>query len=276
MSTRTVDVEVAFLDRLRKYYVARAGELVGYVQKAALGDTDDAARFGGLLADYNTRKKTVDERRKEDTGTTWSGVVSSLHETIEGMFTDALIQANADKLKDYENMDADGVQVQYTVDAGDEEKQEFVTTATGMRNALRTVAELVKELQDNLVQSIKRGEPVGTAYDAYRSALGVSAVVDAEATAREAAEKRRKVRQYRALVGALGVGMGMLAPLVRGALADVRCGPIRLADPNGAEDPLAEWEVEPLEAAFAQCEALRFSEACLVVRSLLRDKLPSP
>ena len=264
MSTRAVDTEAYFLDQLRKHYVARTGELVEYVEKAALRDTDDAARFGGLLADYNTRKKTVKERPQEDTRTTWSGVVSSLHETVEGMFTDALIAENADKLQDYESMDVDGNQVQYYRDAGDELKQEFRTTLTNMLNELRALAEFVQEMQNNLLGSLMRGQPEGTKYDAYRVALRVPALTNAAAVARDDAEKRRKRRQYRALVGALGVGMGMLTPLVGGAAA-LRCVEIERAEDVVPDDPFANWDVASLHEAFAKCEALRFSEACLIV-----------
>jgi len=68
---------------------------------------------------------------------------------------------------------------------------------------------------------------------------------------------RYQARVRNALVGALGVGMGMLAPL----LGNVRvtCDEVDLEDD---ELPVT------LQAAFGECEAMRLSEACLVVGSV--------
>jgi hypothetical protein len=68
----------------------------------------------------------------------------------------------------------------------------------------------------------------------------------------------------RALVGALGLGMAMLAPL----LQDVRvtCAPIAL-DPRDSECASA---MARLVDAFGRCTAVRLSEACLLVSEHVR------
>ena len=148
-----------------------------------------------------------------------------------------------------------------------EKEAKVLQDVTAMMDRLRALETLVKNTQANLKAELLAGKPEGDEYDAYRTALlGGQATVDAEAAARDAFEKRRKERQYRALVGALGVGMGMLAPLVGGA-ATLRC--VEIARDEVAEDTFADWGVAPLEEAFAKREALRLSEACLIVTGRL-------
>lgn len=76
-------------------------------------------------------------------------------------------------------------------------------------------------------------------------------------------EDDRKERVRNALTGALGVGMGMLAPLL-GNNVSVKCESASL-DSTPAKDV-----VRDLVSAFGKCDAMRLSEACLMVSSVLR------
>lgn len=68
----------------------------------------------------------------------------------------------------------------------------------------------------------------------------------------------------RALVGALGLGMAMLAPLLQGVR--VSCAPV--ASPKG--DRECQTAMSRVADAFRQCEAVRLSEACLLVSQHVR------
>lgn len=68
----------------------------------------------------------------------------------------------------------------------------------------------------------------------------------------------------RALVGALGLGMAMLAPLLQGVR--VSCAPV--AFPKG--DGECQTAMSRVVDAFRQCEAVRLSEACLLVSQHVR------
>jgi len=62
----------------------------------------------------------------------------------------------------------------------------------------------------------------------------------------------------RALVGAMGVGMAMLQPLLQGVR--VACAGVERV----ASDRSCQGAIQGLEAVFAQCAAVRLSEACLL------------
>jgi hypothetical protein len=91
-----------------------------------------------------------------------------------------------------------------------------------------------------------------------RDAATATAVV-----VRPPSEDDRKERVRNALTGALGVGIGMLAPLL-GNQVSVKCESVSL-DSEPAEEMVGE-----LRSAFGKCDAMRLSEACLIVSSALR------
>ena len=68
----------------------------------------------------------------------------------------------------------------------------------------------------------------------------------------------------RALVGALGLGMAMLAPLLQGVR--VSCAPVAFPKGDGEYQTAMSRVVD----AFRQCEAVRLSEACLLVSQHVR------
>ena len=70
----------------------------------------------------------------------------------------------------------------------------------------------------------------------------------------------------RALVGALGLGVAMLAPLLQGVR--ITCAPIAL----GQRDAECTTAVTRLVGAFDRCKAVRLSEACLLVSEHMRSR----
>mgnify|MGYP004239428247 CR=1 FL=1 len=133
-------------------------------------------------------------------------------------------------------------------------RERIAEAREGLAQALADIESTERWLVEQLKSSYARDE----AFDALKRLLGMNVPPRASSVA------TANARQYRALVGALGVGMGMLAPLVSGAVS-LRCGSVTVAR-NAAI--VGDWDVDPsLVEAFAQCAALRFSEACLVVAS---------
>ena len=133
-------------------------------------------------------------------------------------------------------------------------RERIAEARKGLANALADIESTKQWLVEQLGSPDARDE----AFDDLKRLLGMNVPPRAPSVA------TANARQYRALVGALGVGMGMLAPLVGGAVS-LRCGSVTVAR-NAAI--VGDWDVDPsLVEAFAQCAALRFSEACLVVAS---------
>lgn len=263
MRTRTVDVEVEFLEQLTKQHVVMANALLDYANGSHT--SSDLNRFGGkpIVDAYKTAKNAVEQIKQQDTDTTWGGVVSAMQKAIEVMLSDPNLDENQKGLQEYDTAGGPGL-AQY-VPAGDEWKKEWRATVVKMRSELSAQADFIAKLQANLKNSLEQGRPIGPKYDNYRTALGLPPVVNAGAAALNPAEKRRKERQYRALVGALGVGMGMLAPLVGGLRQPLRCVAIERDKDAVPDDPFGTWGVGPLEEAFGKGDALRFSEACVIV-----------
>ena len=166
------------------------------------------------------------------------------------------------------------------------EEQSNATTAPGPSNAMEnllTVDELwaryvvvLREL-DKLVAVIKDAErdlkdmlDVPRVYDGVfsneKALLNVKAQRDAAAEAARDARKRHKKRQQRALEGALGIGMGMLSPQLLGNRVQLGCVDIVPPADGLQELPLRDVAAD-LEDACSRCDALRLSEACLLVSS---------
>lgn len=252
MRTRTVDVEVEFLEQLTKNYGARVNALIN-----ELGIPSLEARSG--YTGFAAKLLVVTDREQVATTSSWSGVVNDAQGALEQLIPPNELEEIAEAKMSYMLQPTGEV----VFDAA--QKAETLLAWTTERDSLKAQAKFVEELQTTLISSLKLGQPIGIEYDAYRAALGVPPVVDAEDTARKDAEKRRKERQYRAIVGALGVGMGILAPLVVGLRQPLRCVEIERNTGTVPDDPFETWGVGPLEEAFGKCDALRFSEVCVIL-----------
>ena len=119
----------------------------------------------------------------------------------------------------------------------------------------RAIFPLITKAQNELKALLERGPIVGTSADIAKARRVLKAAPPP--TAKRLAVSNEASR--RALIGSLGLGIGMLVPL----LQDVRvaCASVELHEGDGDCKPAVARVVD----AFGACEAVRLSEACLVV-----------
>ena len=114
---------------------------------------------------------------------------------------------------------------------------------------------MITKAQNELKALLERGPIVGPTPDITKARRVLKAAPPP--TAKRLAVSNEASR--RALIGSLGLGIGMLVPL----LQDVRvaCASVELHEGDGDCKPVVARVVD----AFGACEAVRLSEACLVV-----------
>ena len=235
MAKRRVDINTKVLDMVAKYYGKRVVELVDEILRAALGNWDekheDAARA------FETAQSAFEQGSSE---ADWHALANATQDALEALLTDETLRHYAKELKEETSYMPEPPE-------SDAAKAKFVASAQERRASLRGQVGTIKRVQGRL-------------RDAQRAAASDDA--DGAGGADET-EKVGQARQRHALVGALGVGMAMLAPLVGDALG-LRCGTIDAPGTDAARDADAD---DAVRAAFAARAPLRLSEACLVVHS---------
>lgn len=115
---------------------------------------------------------------------------------------------------------------------------------------LRGIAEAQEELHEHLKQQ--------TAVSTDATLQQVRTILQVPAPPNDAPNAQSNEPSRRALVGAMGVGMAMLQPLLQ--TVRVACAGVERV----ASDRSCQGAIQGLEAVFAQCAAVRLSEACLL------------
>jgi hypothetical protein len=232
MAKRRVDIEKKVLDMVASSYDERAAELKGEIEQIAKvnapsprWDENAAMVFETALSAFKQRSSQAD----------WHALADATQTALEALLTDETLQFYADKLdKERANLPP--------TPASAAAKAKFVASAQERRASLRGQVGTIKRVQGRL-----------------RAARDAAESDGADDT--DEAKEARQARQRHALVGALGVGMAMLAPLVSDALM-LRCGTIDAPGADATRDARAD---EAVRTAFAARVPLRLSEACLVV-----------
>ena len=232
MAKRRVDINEKVLGMVAEYYGKRVAELVDEILRAALGDWDK--KHEGAAKVFKTAQSKFQKRSSQDD---WHALANATQDALEKLLTDETLRFYADGLKE---------ETSYMPELPESAaaKAKFVASAQERRASLRGQVGTIKRMQGRL-------------RDAQR-ADGSDDADDADET-----KKVGQARQRHALVGALGVGMAMLAPLVGDALG-LWCGTIDAPGTDATRDADAD---EAVRAAFTARVPLRLSEACLVVHS---------
>ena len=235
MAKRRVDINEKVLGMVAEYYGKRVAELVDEIVRAALGDWDK--KHEGAAKVFKTAQSKFEKRSSQDD---WHALANATQDALEKLLTDETLRFYADGLKE---------ETSYMPEPPESAaaKAKFVASAQERRASLQGQVGTIKRVQGRL-------------RDAQRAA-GSDDADDADDA--DETKKVGQARQRHALVGALGVGMAMLAPLVGDALA-LRCGTIDAPGTDTTRDADAD---DAVRAAFAARVPLRLSEACLVVHS---------
>jgi len=232
MAKRRVDINEKVLGMVAEYYGKRVAELVGEIEQIAKTNFGkwDETREDAAMAFEIAQSAFKQGSSQAD----WHALADAAQNALEALLTDETLQFYADKLK------RERANLPDTPES-DAAKAKFVASAQERRASLRGQVGTIRRMQGRL-----------------RDAQRADGSDDADETKRVG-----QARQRHALVGALGVGMAMLAPLVGDALG-LRCGTIDAPGTDATRDADAD---EAVRAAFTARVPLRLSEACLVVHS---------
>lgn len=239
---RRVDIGTRVLDMVAGSYeegVAKLVDEIEYLIKTSIGNWRVEHR--NAVEFFRTKQMAFKQRGKD---ADWHALAIAAQDALEALLTDETLQVY------YSERNKDRGNVSGLAPISDTEKAKFVASVQKRRASLRVRVDAMGRTQGRLRVAQQRVAQ-------QRAAESVGAA-DADET-----KKVGQARQRHALVGALGVGMAMLVPLVGDALA-LRCGTIDAPGADAMRDAAAD---DAVRAAFAADVPLRLSEACLVVHS---------
>jgi hypothetical protein len=271
--TRFVDIDALLLAMLFKHYALSVDALIDALQV----EVKDERVFAGApnFDAYKTKRDAMGSWKKDLAAGSpkWNELVDATQVTLAALLTDGVINELVDKAIEQEIAALDNDYL-FTADYEDSlnylvilEKARLESNENrgprkdarkAERDSLAQQATDIGRVQGRLKEQLELQQATDAEYADFRRVLEVP---DPDA----APPDPENARQHKVLVGALGLGMAMLIPLVDGA-APLRCS--RITEPT---PPIrGTWDASAaLAEAFGEGGALRLSEACLVVRSLV-------